>query len=93
LSKKSRLPQSPRHVLIYNEDWEYLETRFGPTGLKPVGVSNVIRALIHQKILDWREAENIAATAARRENIQRESMKEQPNGNPTNINRPDRSTA
>lgn len=61
MSKKSRLPQSPHHVLIYDEDWEYLETRFGPTGFRPVGVSAVIRGLVHNKVLSWREAENKAA--------------------------------
>jgi hypothetical protein len=66
MSKKAKLPQTPRHVLIFDEDWEYLETRFGPAGLKPVGVSNVIRALIHQRILHWREAENKAANTARK---------------------------
>ena len=65
MSKRSRLPQSPRHVLVYDEDWEYLETRFGATGIKPVGVSTVLRALIHNKVLSWREAENRAASAAR----------------------------
>lgn len=64
MSKKSRLPQRPHHILIYDEDMEYLETRFGPTGIKPVGVSAVIRALVHQKVLQLREAENRAANAA-----------------------------
>jgi hypothetical protein len=79
MSRKARLPQTPRHVLIYDEDWEYLETRFGQVGIRPIGVSNVIRAVIHQKILDWREKE-------------RESMQEQPNARPTNLDSPTRST-
>ena len=77
MSRKARLPQSPRHVLIYNEDWEYLETRFGPQGIKPVGVSNVVRALIHQKVTTWREAENAAATKLKRES--------RTDGKPTNL--------
>lgn len=69
MSLKARLPQSPRHILVYNDDWEYLETRFGYRGLKPVGVSNVIRALIHKRVLEWREAENDAATLALRARV------------------------
>jgi hypothetical protein len=57
MSKRSRLPQSARHILIYDDDWEFLEARFGSQGIKPIGVSNVIRALIHQRITAWREAE------------------------------------
>ena len=79
MSKKSLLPQSPRHFLIYDEDWDYLETRFGQSGLHPVGVSNVIRALIHREVLKWREAENTAATAAMRVRMERT------NANPTHI--------
>jgi hypothetical protein len=86
LAKKSRFPQTPRHILIYDEDWEYLETRFGPQGLKPVGVSNVIRALIHQRVLGLREAENAAATRLAREAHQHENQHEEPsNGNPTDL--------
>lgn len=67
MTKKSRLPQSPRHVLLFDEDWQYLETHFGPTGFKPIGVSAIIRAIIHTKILSWREVENRAFTEAMRE--------------------------
>lgn len=66
MSKKSRLPHSPRHIYLYDEDWEFLETRFGPTGFKPVGVSRVIKELIHNQVLVWREAENRATTARKR---------------------------
>jgi len=58
--RKARLPQSPRHILVFDEDWEYLESRFGINGIKPLGVSNVIRALIHQRVVNWRDAENKA---------------------------------
>jgi hypothetical protein len=73
MSRKAKFPQSPKHVLIYDEDWEYLETRFGLAGLKPVGVSNVIRALVHQRVMAWREAENRAANAARKTSMEKGS--------------------
>ena len=63
MTRKAILPQSPHHILIYDEDWEYLLSRFGPGGLRPVGVSQIIRAIIHQKIAALRAAEHDAADA------------------------------
>lgn len=82
MSKRAALPQTNHHLPVYNEDWEFIETRFGLRGLKPVGTSSVIRALIHKAVLEWREAENAAATAARRTNT---------HAHPTDINGPSRS--
>lgn len=67
MSKKTILPSTARHVVLNDEDWEYLETRFGPQGIKPVGVSRVVRSIIHKQIREWREAENQAATKLKRE--------------------------
>lgn len=67
MSKRTKLPQSDHHVVIYDEDWEYLESRFGSSGIKPVGVSAVIRGIIHSRVLAWREAENRAYTERIRE--------------------------
>lgn len=83
LSKKAARPQTPRHILVWDEDWEYLDSRFGQAGLHPIGVSRVLRALIHQRVLEWREAENAALTAAARQKM------EQQDGNPPNIERTD----
>ena len=57
MPKKISFPSSTRHLLLYDEDWEYLESRFGPRGVKPVGVSTVIRAILHQKVMALRAAE------------------------------------
>lgn len=57
MSKKIPFPSSTRHLLLYDEDWEYLESRFGPRGVRPVGVSTVIRAILHQKVMALRQAE------------------------------------
>jgi hypothetical protein len=47
VTKRSILPQRPRHILVYDEDWEYLSAMFGPGAVKPVGISPAIRAIIH----------------------------------------------
>lgn len=48
------LPQTRRHVLIFDEDWEYLTESYGARGLKPIGVSAAIRKIIHAKVLGLR---------------------------------------
>ena len=57
MPKKMPLSSSTRHLVLYDEDWEYLESRFGPRGVRPVGVSTVIRAILHQKVMALRAAE------------------------------------
>lgn len=47
MSKRSLLPQSPHHVLIYDEDWEFLTQAYGKNGAKPIGVSPAIRQMVH----------------------------------------------
>lgn len=67
MSKKAILPESPHHVYYYDEDWEFLETRFGkPHGINPVGISTVLREKTHVWVLQLREAENRAATNLKR---------------------------
>jgi len=66
MSKRTDFPASTRHLLIYDEDWEYLESRFGPRGIKPVGVSTVIRAILHQKVMALRAKEIETQDANRR---------------------------
>jgi len=62
MPKQSERPQTPHHVYIWDEDWEYLQSRFGSSGVNPVGVSDVIRRLVHRQVMAWREAENRLAT-------------------------------
>lgn len=52
MSKKSTLPQSRRHILIFDEDWEFLTKIYGPGGAhSEVGISGAIRAVVHQRVL------------------------------------------
>lgn len=48
---KSGLKTSRRHVLLNDEDWEWLSQQYGPGGFKShVGVSRAIRTIIHQRV-------------------------------------------
>lgn len=62
MSKRSVLPQNRRHILIYDEDWDYLVQNYGPGshGAR-VGISGAIRAVLHQRVLGMKaRANNIA---------------------------------
>lgn len=61
MPKKSRLPQSRHHVMCYDVVWDYFESRFGPNGIQPIGVSTVIREILYKHYLTFVEAENQAA--------------------------------
>lgn len=67
MPKKVPLPSSTKHILVHDEDWAYLESRFGPQGIQPIGVSAVIRAIVHQKVMALRTAEIEARDEANHE--------------------------
>lgn len=68
MSKKSLLPQSPRHILVYDEDWQYLLDEYGPYSASKLGVSPAIRSIVHYYVKRLRakteEALNEMAQAA-----------------------------
>ena len=50
MSKKAERPQSRRHIQIYDQDWEYLNTRFiypGP----------IVRQMVHLAVKQLRQRE------------------------------------
>jgi hypothetical protein len=51
--------------MIYDEVWDYIESRWGLNGLQPIGASTVIREAMYNLYLGWREAD-IAAEDQRR---------------------------
>lgn len=55
MTKKTELPQSRRHVLIFDEDWDFLSANYGPSGPKPIGVSAAIRKIVHSKCQGLRQ--------------------------------------
>lgn len=63
MSKKTELPQTRRHVMIFDEDWDFLEKAYGLTSLNKIGVSTAIRKIIHAKVSLLRERINVRLSA------------------------------
>lgn len=60
MSKKTPLPQTRRHIFVFDEDWEYVRDRFG----EEMGQSNAIRMMIHRYVTNLRAQENRSVDAA-----------------------------
>ena len=59
MSRKSVLPQSRHHILIYDEDWDWLEQHYGRgSAHAQVGGSGAIRAVLHQRVLGMKARAN-----------------------------------
>jgi hypothetical protein len=65
MSKRSAKPQRARHVVLLDEDWEYLNKLYGPQSSNPIGVSEMIRTLVHRACERLREAEEGKVQAMR----------------------------
>lgn len=50
MSKRKRLPASPRHIMIYDEDWEFLTNHFGRHTSRPLGAGPVVCEIIHSRV-------------------------------------------
>jgi hypothetical protein len=76
MTRKALLPQRPRHILVYDEDWDFLRDAYGPGSAKPVGISPAIRTIIHAfcQRLRQREADVVEGTPA--VNVLRETERE-----------------
>lgn len=48
--KRSDLPQSRRHILMFDEDWEWLHANFGPHSVKAYGVGAAVREIVHAHV-------------------------------------------
>lgn len=46
MSRKSLKPQSRRHIWVYDDDWAYLDARFGEASESRQGVGPTIRRII-----------------------------------------------
>lgn len=47
MTRKSDNPSSRRHILVFDDDWEFLERSFGPSSESRLGVGPAIRQIIH----------------------------------------------
>lgn len=54
--RKIELPQSRRHVWMFDEDWEYLRSKYGGD----VGPSQATRMIVHRWIQQLKEKEQAA---------------------------------
>lgn len=52
MSKKSIMPQSPRHIMVYDEDWEFLQMAYGKDSPSKLGISSAIQAIIHKRVME-----------------------------------------
>lgn len=55
MSKKAELPQSRHHVLIFDEDWTFLEANFGIHSANRIGAGVAIRKLVHSHVKGLRQ--------------------------------------
>jgi hypothetical protein len=81
MTRKALLPQRPRHILVYDEDWDFLRDAYGPGSAKPVGISPAIRTIIHAfcQRLRQREADLVEGALPRSAdtgNVLRETERE-----------------
>ena len=47
MSKRAKLPQTSRHVPIYNEDWEFAKTYWGQGSGRELGPGPAVREIVH----------------------------------------------
>lgn len=51
MSRKAKLPQSRRHIFVYDEDWKFIQQAYGVGTGSRLGVSGAIREIIHAKVV------------------------------------------
>lgn len=68
MTRKSLLPQSRRHVHIYDEDWQYLASVYNGSGTQAIrGPNQAIREIVHRAVMRIRENENSIITKAKQQ--------------------------
>ena len=65
MTRKALLPQRPRHILVFDEDWDYLRDNYGPHSAHPCGISPAIRQIIHGYVRRLRAHEEMVEDVAR----------------------------
>jgi hypothetical protein len=58
--KPNKLPSRPRHIRIYDEDWDFLDLAFGRNSPKPVGATAAVRSIVHSYCKRLKEKAQIA---------------------------------
>src|ERR1700733_6894468 len=57
MSRRALLPQSRRHVLVFDEDWAWLESAFGVYSPSRMGPGAAVRQIVHRYVKWLRERE------------------------------------
>lgn len=57
MTKKSDRPTTPRHILIYDDNWEFLERYFGTNAprTRRYGTGYMCRKIIDEKVKEMKE--------------------------------------
>ena len=50
MSKRAEMPQTRRHVLIFDEDWDWLESNYGRYSSSRIGTGVAVRKILHSHI-------------------------------------------
>jgi hypothetical protein len=58
MSKRSQLPQSRHHVMIFDEDWQWLDLAFGKYSRSRLGPGVAIRQIVHRHVRQLRQVED-----------------------------------
>lgn len=64
--RKAARPHTPRHIPIFDEDWEFLDKMYGPGSASKLGIGPTIRQVVHIFVTAQRakEQEAVEATLA-----------------------------
>ncbi len=54
MSRRPEIPQSRRHVIIFDEDWDFLLDHYGPHSDSRHSAGWAIRQLVHKGVLQLR---------------------------------------
>lgn len=50
MTRRHSLPTRTFHSLLYAEDLDFLEARFGINGDRPIGTGTAIREIVHKRV-------------------------------------------
>lgn len=64
MSKQLALAASRHHIVIYDEDWAFLEENFGPGTDANLSPGVAAREIIHKRVMFLRERQNTALSQA-----------------------------
>ena len=55
MTRKHEEPVLSRHIEVFEADWRFLQSHFGPQSEARVGVSRAIRQMIRRGVRDYQE--------------------------------------